>query len=643
MKKPIHLIRLLGYFSCFLISFFSFQPDAHPSPSSYYDIVQKIYIGYYHRPADPVGLVWWATELDKSGGDLAKIIEAFAASAESQTLHGSINNGTIATVVNGIYNALFGRDAEISGLDYYVDGFNGGRFTAATIMLDVLFGAQNEDLASINNKLIAANLFTRAIDPELDGLDFQATYAGDGDASAGRNFLTLYTTSTKLPTQNETVAFIWNNIADEGDPLARLLLITVGDPLGKSIPPLLGVNAGPTPQGESGNVDVTIPYQTMGVNAVRTHDLYGPLDMSVMYPDRSKDPQLAASYNFTSSDIAYDAIISGGFEPYLRIGDSYNNVTPPEDLSERINWAEAATYIVGRYLERGSYSYVEIGNEPDFAEQFWPPPRTLLEFFDLYVRTAKAIKAAHPLLKVGGPGFTQNVFMKSAGKTTLNSFLQYVKDNGAPLDFLSWHCYSNEPTDYSTGAAYIRQQLDAYGFTSAENHITEWNTDDKNANPLEVRLGGRGAAIITGSWIALVKGDISRSLFFRGNDTSLQFPTFYGLLYADGTYKRNARAFSLWSRLTAYSSRLATNATAKDESDLSKLYMLAGRNGSGQKALLIANPAAASVTAMITGLELSLKVRVVSDASADLQESTQTTSFVTLPPYSAVLISSNGL
>jgi beta-lactamase superfamily II metal-dependent hydrolase len=187
------------------------------SANAYFDTVQKIYIGYYQRPADPAGLIYWAERLDASGGNLTAIIEAYANSAESQALYGTINSGNISTVVNGIYNALFGRDAETEGLNYYANGFNSGQFTPATIMLNVLYGAQNEDLQSVNNKLSAANLFTRTIDPELDGSNFQATYAGNPDAIADRNFLSLYATSVKVPTQAETTAYIKANIADPGD------------------------------------------------------------------------------------------------------------------------------------------------------------------------------------------------------------------------------------------------------------------------------------------------------------------------------------------------------------------------------------------------------------------------------------------
>jgi hypothetical protein len=220
MKKNSCSINLIGcFFSFFLLAFFSFQSNAYPAPSFYFDTVQKIYIGYYQRPADPGGLIYWAGRLDNAGGSFAEIIEAYANSAESQALYGTINSGNISTVVNGIYNALFGRDAEAGGLSYYSNGFNLGQFTPATIMLNVLYGAQNEDLQSVNNKLAAANLFTRTIDPELDGMNFQVTYAGNPDAIAGRNFLTLYATSVKVPTQAETTTYIKRNIANAGDPI----------------------------------------------------------------------------------------------------------------------------------------------------------------------------------------------------------------------------------------------------------------------------------------------------------------------------------------------------------------------------------------------------------------------------------------
>lgn len=200
----------------------SYRVSGALNPLEYFDTVQKMYIGYYHRPADLTGLLFWAGKLKAAGGNMTGIIEAFANSAEFQTLYGAVSAGTISTVVNGIYNALFGRDAEAEGLSYYVNGFSSGGRTTAEIMLDVLLGAQHEDLQSINNKLIAANLFTRTVDPILDGTNSQATYAGEGDALLGRNFLASVTSDpATIPTQDETTAYIRNNIADPGDPILK--------------------------------------------------------------------------------------------------------------------------------------------------------------------------------------------------------------------------------------------------------------------------------------------------------------------------------------------------------------------------------------------------------------------------------------
>jgi len=187
---------------------------------THFDTVQKAYIGYYQRPADPGGLIWWANNMTSHGGSLAAIIEAFATSDESQALYGEINSGNIAYVIDAIYQALFNRAADTAGRDWYVAEFNKGAFTAATIMLNVLDGAQNFDLVTLNNKLITSDSFTKTIDPELDGASFQTTYSGDADTVAARYFLSLVTSATSsIPTQSQITEFIKSYISDTGDPI----------------------------------------------------------------------------------------------------------------------------------------------------------------------------------------------------------------------------------------------------------------------------------------------------------------------------------------------------------------------------------------------------------------------------------------
>jgi hypothetical protein len=230
VKQNTPWTQSIGRFVCFfLLSFFSFQSDAYPAASSYFDKVQKTYIGYYQRPADPAGLIYWAGRLDASNGSLNDIIDAFANSDESQKLYGAINSSSISSVVDNIYLALFNRYADAGGRTYYVNSFNDGHFpdgrrcTPGTIVLNILDGAVSTDLQSVNNKLSAANLFTRTIDPELDGLNPQVTYAGDGDVIAGRNFLNVVTSDpATAQTQTGTTAYIQANIADASDPIQTM-------------------------------------------------------------------------------------------------------------------------------------------------------------------------------------------------------------------------------------------------------------------------------------------------------------------------------------------------------------------------------------------------------------------------------------
>ena len=78
--------------------------------AAYTDTVQKVYIAYYGRAADPVGLAYWENQLTANNGDLASIMNSFGTSPEATTLFGSLTN-TIK--VNKLYTQIFGRDAAI--------------------------------------------------------------------------------------------------------------------------------------------------------------------------------------------------------------------------------------------------------------------------------------------------------------------------------------------------------------------------------------------------------------------------------------------------------------------------------------------------------------------------------------------------
>lgn len=222
--------------------------------ANYFETVQKIYIAFYQRPADPAGLTYWANRIDVAGGDASAVIAEFANSPEANALYGEINADTIGDVVDAIYMALFNRAPDAAGKQFYVDEFNAGRMDAGTIALNVLDGAQNDDQVAINNKVQVANEFTQQVDgrPLSDpyfgtGSSFDATYEGDADAVAARDLLKDVTSNpaTVLSPSQVTEA-IKTSIADAGDPI-------MGQTGGQTYMLTTGVDSGAAFTGGAGN------------------------------------------------------------------------------------------------------------------------------------------------------------------------------------------------------------------------------------------------------------------------------------------------------------------------------------------------------------------------------------------------------
>jgi len=111
--------------------------------------------------------------------------------------------------------------------------------------------------------------------------------------------------------------------------------------------------------------------------------------------------------------------------------------------------------------------YWEIWNEPDLSG-FWNG--TAEQYYELYEKTAKTLKEYNSSLKIGGP-CTSSIY--NANFTT--AFLDYVSVHNIPLDFFSWHMYTENPDELYEASLSVRKMLDDHGFTECENINTEWN------------------------------------------------------------------------------------------------------------------------------------------------------------------------
>ncbi|MCZ6829738.1 MAG: DUF4214 domain-containing protein [Gammaproteobacteria bacterium] len=134
--------------------------------------VMSAYLAFYGRPADPGGLAFWAGRLDEEGGNLDAIIDAFANSAEYDERFGDL--GGIELVTN-LFQQLFGRDPDPGGLEFYVTSLASGERSLQAIALDILNGAQNEDLDIVSARLDVAVHYIHTL---------EAQYATDVDIDA---------------------------------------------------------------------------------------------------------------------------------------------------------------------------------------------------------------------------------------------------------------------------------------------------------------------------------------------------------------------------------------------------------------------------------------------------------------------------
>jgi hypothetical protein len=169
--------------------------------------IQGIYIALFGRPADPAGLAFFNAETN-NGADLTAIGD-LAATDEYQDRFTGLSN---AEIINSIYQSLFGRDGEQDGIDFFVAALEDGTYNINNIAIAILDGAQGDDLATVNAKIAAANIFTAALDQDFE-VD---AYSGPDAAALARDFIDTVTIDD-AGTQEEADAVIANIVNQSGN------------------------------------------------------------------------------------------------------------------------------------------------------------------------------------------------------------------------------------------------------------------------------------------------------------------------------------------------------------------------------------------------------------------------------------------
>src|SRR3954452_12577574 len=208
-------------------------------------------------------------------------------------------------------------------------------------------------------------------------------------------------------------------------------------------------------------LDLTKAHRDLGIPFVRLHDCHWPnpdvVDIHAVFPNPDADPTLPASYDFSLTDEYLAAVRASGAQIIFRLGESIEHtahkrfVHPPKDPGK---WAAICMGIVRHYNDgwangfRYSIHYWEIWNEPENRPAMWSGSDE--QYFELYRQTSRVLKQHDPQLKIGGPAVGFSGQFKngnfSASPFVLR-FLDICRLKSLPLDFFSWHCYTDDPNE----------------------------------------------------------------------------------------------------------------------------------------------------------------------------------------------------
>lgn len=212
-------------------------------------------------------------------------------------------------------------------------------------------------------------------------------------------------------------------------------------------------------------------------------------------------------YDFSRLDEAINSILSTGAKPMLSLSYTPDS-KEPKDWNQ---WNNLITATAKRYSVEKNISgiYYEVWNEPDLFGG-WHYAKNP-NYSTLYINTSRAVVngAQGSIFKIGGPATTAyySNWIKALFKT--------ASDNNLRLDFVSWHKYSTNLSDYLRDFDNLNQILSDYPeYYNIERIITEIGP---NSDP-DIAYDNQESGIHLISLVTHLYGKIHRLFTFEAID-----------------------------------------------------------------------------------------------------------------------------
>ena len=299
------------------------------------------------------------------------------------------------------------------------------------------------------------------------------------------------------------------------------------------IKPLHGVNNSPIVL----NGDIP-EFREAGIPFMRTHDTGGLFGLNVyidvpnIFRDFDADPSNPDNYDFTFTDAYLKSVAKSGTKIFYRLGVTIENnyrvkayrIHPPKDYKK---WAQICAGII-RHYNKGwangfnyNIEYWEIWNEPE-NHMMWTG--TMKDYMDMYTVAANYLKKEFPEIQIGGYagcGFFELTRpiekCPTRGLKILDWFNAFVKlgaEKKAPIDFFSWHLYTDDPEEIAVHANYVRETLDKAGLARVKSVFNEWNYNLGGGRLGDVRKSHKGASFVAAAFAAMQYGKIDMAMYY---------------------------------------------------------------------------------------------------------------------------------
>lgn len=336
--------------------------------------------------------------------------------------------------------------------------------------------------------------------------------------------------------------------------------------------PLNSVNGGP--RINMGLVfDNSEYFKQFNPPLVRIHDAafsdLDTVDIHSIFPDFSADESKPENYRFKKTDLHIKMILDVGSQVLFRLGESIEHAAPryhaqpPADFKK---WARICCNIVRHYNMgwadgfKWNIRYWEIWNEANATGVCWLGDYG--KYCELYRETATALKQLDPELKVGGPALAGGANGMMGNKLGAQ-FLEFCRDNKVPLDFVSWHSYTDHPAGLMKSIEGSIAAVRKFVPQSTELFLDEWNcripipNNGKNhreatrATFQRVR-GGEGASYAATMLAFMQETELSAAYFYTAYGTIFR----YGMFDQYGVPSRQFDAFKAFNQMSQCGSRI---------------------------------------------------------------------------------------